>query len=138
VRGTVIRPDGRATHISEDGRMQETLFGPPGGDAVTFINRFTVHGSPEEFERRFADSCAFMAARAGYLGNTLLRHAQDPQAYVNIALWRDAQHFQRAVADPAFGPHRDALRALSASEPGLYRPVWSFDPATAGAGRDRR
>ncbi|MEU2982766.1 MULTISPECIES: antibiotic biosynthesis monooxygenase [Micromonospora] len=90
---------------------------------VTFINRFTVHASAEEFERTFAATTAFMAAQDGYLGNTLLRHTTDEQSYVNIAVWRDAEQFHNALAQPGFTPHARALRALSSSEPNLYREV---------------
>jgi monooxygenase len=90
---------------------------------VTFINRFTVHAPAEEFERTFAATTAFMAEQDGYLGNTLLRHTTDGRSYVNIAVWRDAEHFRRAVAHPEFAPHAGALRTLSVSEPNLYQEV---------------
>lgn len=113
--------------------------GPHGTtDAVTFINRFTVHGSPEEFERTFRLSCVFMAEQDGYLGNTLLRHLDDEHQYVNIARWRDVQDFRQAVTHPSFDSHRGALRALAVGEPGLYRPRWSFDPLANGVRRTER
>jgi deoxynogalonate / 12-deoxyaklanonic acid monooxygenase len=90
---------------------------------VTFINRFTVHAAPEEFERTFAETSAFMATQDGYLGNTLLRHETDERSYVNIAIWRDADHFRQALEQPGFTPHARALRALSSSEPNLYQEV---------------
>ncbi|GAA2898784.1 hypothetical protein GCM10010517_64090 [Streptosporangium fragile] len=91
-------------------------------DTVTFVNRFTVHASPEEFERVFAETSEFMAQQDGFLRHTLLRHTDDERSYVNIAQWRDAGAFRRAVAAPDFQPHAAALRALSTSEPNLYTP----------------
>jgi deoxynogalonate / 12-deoxyaklanonic acid monooxygenase len=108
--------------------------GPLGNaDAVTFVNRFTVHGPPGEFERTFRLSCVFMAEQDGYLGNTLLRHLDDEHQYVNIARWRDVRDFRQAVTHPSFDTHRDALRALAVGEPGLYRPQWSFEPSANGS-----
>ncbi|WP_344979354.1 antibiotic biosynthesis monooxygenase family protein [Streptosporangium fragile] len=86
------------------------------------MNRFTVHASPEEFERVFAETSEFMAQQDGFLRHTLLRHTDDERSYVNIAQWRDAGAFRRAVAAPDFQPHAAALRALSTSEPNLYTP----------------
>jgi monooxygenase len=102
-----------------------------GTSGVTFINRFTVHGSPAEFERVFADTSAFMSRQDGFVAHTLLRHLQEPASYVNIAHWRDVPSFQRAVAQPAFQPHAAAIRALSTSEPNLYAPRWSVSAETA-------
>lgn len=113
--------------------MPDGLYATAGTGAVTFINHFTVHAAPEDFERTFTQSCAFMMEQDGFLGNTLLRHADNEHQYVNIALWREARLFRRAVQHPSFDPHRNALRALSTSEPGLYRPRWSFEPATTQA-----
>ncbi|MEV6174990.1 antibiotic biosynthesis monooxygenase family protein [Streptomyces sp. NPDC051954] len=90
---------------------------------VTFINRFTVTGPAEEFERLFDDTSAFFRDRPGFLRHRLLRHTEQPGAYVNIAEWADAEAFRAAVTHPDFAPHAEALRALSTSEPNLYAPV---------------
>ncbi|WP_235017616.1 antibiotic biosynthesis monooxygenase family protein [Thermomonospora echinospora] len=87
------------------------------------MNRFTVHASPDEFERVFAETAEFMARQDGFLQHTLLRHVDDERSYVNIAQWRDEAAFRAAVAAPGFGPHAASLRALSASEPSLYTPA---------------
>ncbi|MDW3848638.1 antibiotic biosynthesis monooxygenase family protein [Micromonospora aurantiaca] len=87
---------------------------------VVFVNRFTVHGTPEEFEKTFAETSAYFGEQPGFLGHTLLRHTEDPGSYVNVAHWRDAVSFRRAVSRPEFTPHQAALRALSTGEPNLY------------------
>ncbi|MGW6461278.1 antibiotic biosynthesis monooxygenase family protein [Streptomyces sp. NPDC055078] len=102
--------------------MQPNDLDPTRSEVVTFINRFTVHASPEEFERVFAETGQFLAGRDGFLRYALHRHAEDPTRYVNIAHWRDAAAFRTAVADPGFPPHAAAVRELSTSEPGLYLP----------------
>ncbi|RAY12727.1 antibiotic biosynthesis monooxygenase [Actinomadura craniellae] len=105
---------------------------------VTFVNRFTVHASPEEFERVFAEVSEFMTRQDGFLRNTLLQHVDEPHSFINIAHWRDAASFRKALAHPAFKPHAMTLRGLSASEPNLYAPRRSFSAGPAGdeAGRD--
>ncbi|MEU7004671.1 antibiotic biosynthesis monooxygenase family protein [Nonomuraea sp. NPDC046570] len=90
------------------------------GRVVTLVNKFTLHASPEDFERVFAETSAFMAAQPGFLNHTLLRHMDQKDSYVNIALWRDMEAFRKAVAHPEFRQHAAALRALSTSEPNLY------------------
>lgn len=90
--------------------------------SVTFVNRFSLHGSPEEFERAFAETSAFMGSQPGFLFHALLRHEGKEDQYVNIALWRDAASLRAAVGNRDFQPHASALRALSTSEPNIYLP----------------
>ncbi|MGP4020943.1 antibiotic biosynthesis monooxygenase family protein [Saccharopolyspora sp. 5N708] len=88
---------------------------------VTFVNRFTLHVPPEEFEEAFAVTSDFMARQPGFLRHTLLRRSSG-DGYLNIAQWADEESFQRAVHDPGFAAHAAKLRALCTSEPALYRP----------------
>ncbi|MGQ0840961.1 antibiotic biosynthesis monooxygenase family protein [Actinokineospora sp.] len=104
---------------------------PETGAPVTFVNRFTLHAAPEEFERVFAESSRFMARQPGFLRHTLLRHTADGAAYLNIAEWADEESLRRAAAHPDFGPHASALRELCATEPNLYRPHLHCEPETA-------
>ncbi|MFE7777877.1 antibiotic biosynthesis monooxygenase family protein [Streptomyces sp. NPDC057445] len=87
---------------------------------VTFVNRFTVSGPVEEFERLFEETSAFFADRPGFVRHRLMRHADDPASYVNVAEWTDAESFRRAVTHPDFVPHATALRRLSTSDPNLF------------------
>lgn len=92
------------------------------GGMVTFVNRFTLNASVEEFERVFAETAAFMARQPGFVRHTLSRHVDRAYEYLNIAQWRDLESFRAAVKHPDFQPHATALRALSRSDPNLYRP----------------
>ncbi|MGH3939779.1 MAG: antibiotic biosynthesis monooxygenase family protein [Pseudonocardiaceae bacterium] len=112
--------------------QEHATIDPAGSRAVTFINRFTLHASPEEFERVFAETSEFMADRPGFLNHTLLRHVDHENSYLNIARWRDLESFRGAVAHPDFQPHAAALRALSTSEPNLYTQRGT---RSAGTGR---
>ncbi|MEW1545003.1 antibiotic biosynthesis monooxygenase family protein [Streptomyces tsukubensis] len=102
--------------------MQPNDLDPTGSGVVTFVNRFTVHASAEEFEKAFAETGRYLADRDGFLRYTLHRHAEDPTRWVNIAHWRDAAAFRAAVGSPSFAPHAAAVRRLGTSEPGLYIP----------------
>ncbi|MEU6024238.1 antibiotic biosynthesis monooxygenase family protein [Micromonospora sp. NPDC048871] len=87
---------------------------------VVFVNRFTLRCPPEVFEKVFAETSAFVAKQPGFVQFTLLGHVEDRNSYVNVAHWRDAASFRRAVSHPDFKPHAEALRAVSTSEPNLY------------------
>ncbi|MFJ8888526.1 antibiotic biosynthesis monooxygenase family protein [Streptomyces sp. NPDC102402] len=87
---------------------------------VTFVNRFSVSGPVEEFERLFEQTSAFFVAQPGFITHRLMRHAEQQGSYVNVAEWEDAESFRRAVTHPDFAPHAAALRTLSASDPNLF------------------
>jgi monooxygenase len=91
------------------------------GTDVTFVNRFTVHGDSAEFERVFADTAVFLTRQPGFIRHTLVRHLTEPGSYVNIAHWSSETDLRRAVGLPEFQAHAKALRAVSSSEPNLYR-----------------
>ncbi|MET9522011.1 antibiotic biosynthesis monooxygenase family protein [Streptomyces coeruleorubidus] len=116
-----------------------------GSGSVTFVNRFTLSGSAEDFEAAFAETAEFLCRRPGFRWHALLVPADTgpgsadagPQ-YVNIAVWDDEASFRAAVAHPEFPAHAAALRALSTSEPTLYRHrqirVAPDVPAVSGPG----
>jgi len=95
---------------------------------VTFVNTFTVHSSPEEFERVFAEISEFMARQPGFIQYTLSRHVDEDKKdrYVNIALWRDIESWARAVAHSGFQSHAKEIRARSTNEANLYSPRQAF------------
>ncbi|MFC8870961.1 antibiotic biosynthesis monooxygenase family protein [Streptomyces sp. NPDC057148] len=88
--------------------------------SVTFVNRFTVTGDPDDFEKAFARVAEFMTVQPGILGYTLSRDADDPQRYVNIARWKDAPALRAAVSRPGFQEHVAELRTLAESSSELY------------------
>lgn len=95
---------------------------------VTFINTFTVHSSPEEFEKVFVEISEFMAAQPGFIRYSLSRHIDDDKQnrYVNIALWTDAESWQRAVQHSGFAAHAEEIRARSTNEGNLYAPRQAY------------
>ncbi len=87
---------------------------------IVFVNRFTVTGPQADFESAFAATSEFFRTQPGFLRHRLLKHADEPGAYVNVAEWEDRASFERALAQPEFAAHRAALRALGTGEPNLY------------------
>jgi quinol monooxygenase YgiN len=108
--------------------MSTEEFGTTGEDAITFVNTFTVHGPPGEFEKVFAEISAFMAKQPGFIQYTLSRHVDEDKQdrYVNIALWKDVESWRDAVAQPDFQPHAKEIRARSTNEGHLYEPRQAF------------
>lgn len=90
---------------------------------IVFVNRFTVHGSADEFERAFADTAEFFAECPGFLSYRLVRSTGDPRTYVNIAEWDDPSALRAATERPPFQAHAQRLRALATSEPQFFQPV---------------
>lgn len=88
---------------------------------VTFVNRFTLRASDEEFERAFAQTSRFMREQPGLVRSRLMKEVGPEHHYVNIAEWSGLDEFKAAIAHPDFPQHAAALRALSSSEHNLYR-----------------
>lgn len=98
---------------------------------VILINRFTVHASEEEFLRAFEQSAVFMRAQPGFIRHTLVKSLRDPNHYVNIAQWEQAQDHIRVVTSPEFGAHVQSLAQVATSDPDLYAPVLEVEHAAA-------
>ncbi len=90
---------------------------------VTFVNRFTVHDSPAEFEAVIDKAAEYLRRQDGFVRYTVLRHVPKNGDYLNIALWRDAVSFQRAIAGPEFGALVGALHKLGKSEGDFFETL---------------
>lgn len=93
---------------------------------ITFVNQFTLTGSPEEFEKSFNDTAEFFRTQPGLLTYTLHKHLEEPDKYVNIARWTDAQALRTAVRHPDFPAHAAALRANATSVSNTYVERFGF------------
>ncbi|MFE0315507.1 antibiotic biosynthesis monooxygenase family protein [Streptomyces albogriseolus] len=87
---------------------------------VTFVNKLTVHGDPDEFAAVRARLTAYMAAQPGYAGHRTLRHAGDPAVHLEIAEWESAAAHRAAVTSEEFQRLVAGLRPLVTAEPALY------------------
>ena len=97
-----------------------------------FVNRFTVTGDTEEFERLLGKITDHMAAQPGFRGYRLYRSAQDPTVYVETAEWTDGAAHKQAIGGDGFrGPVMEVMK-LAKAEPGPYTLVTERENA-AGA-----
>jgi quinol monooxygenase YgiN len=94
---------------------------------ITFVNRFTLTGDPEAFEKAFDETAAFLRAQPGLIRYTLSRQLDDPASYVNIALWESADALRAALGHPDFGNHAKAMRGLAESSGAIFAPRLSFE-----------
>ncbi|MCP2262593.1 Quinol monooxygenase YgiN [Streptoalloteichus tenebrarius] len=69
---------------------------------IVLVNKMTIKGSPEEYERLYARAGAFMETQEGLISYQLVRSQTDPRTYFNVAVWRDASDFERAGRDERF------------------------------------
>jgi quinol monooxygenase YgiN len=114
---------------------QERIYAPPftgGFNVVILINRFTLSASPEEFERAFDESAEFMRSQPGFIRHTLVKSLRNPEIYVNIAEWTDAESHIRVVKSPGFAAHIGQLSKVARSEPDLHTVVQDVEVAPAG------
>lgn len=95
---------------------------------IVFINRFTVTGDPQEFERAFAETAAHLAEQPGFIRYRLVRSGDDPHVYANVAEWETGADLRAAVRGPEFDEHARQLRRLARSEPQLYDVVAERGP----------
>lgn len=98
--------------------------------AVTLVNWFHTTASHEEFTGAFEATSQFFARQPGFIEHTLHRSTQEERTYVNIARWRSKAELKRATQLPEFAPHAAALRAMSVSEPEVFRPLLRRLPTT--------
>ena len=94
--------------------------GPP---VVTMVNKFSVFGDPDEFERVWMASADFMRTQPGFRNFRLMRSVMDPLVYVNIAEWESAEDHHRVLQGPDFQAHIKELAALATPEPNLCTTV---------------
>ncbi|MET8773070.1 antibiotic biosynthesis monooxygenase family protein [Streptomyces sp. NPDC004658] len=95
---------------------------------VTLINKFTVKGNFDEFERIWAQSAEFMRSQPGFIGFKLHRSLSRPDVYVNVALWQTQADHQRVLASAEFGEHISQLANVAVPDPDLYTVVLEGAP----------
>lgn len=86
---------------------------------VILVNKFTVTTDPAEFERIWTASSDFMGQQPGFISFRLVRSLQDPQVYINIAEWADAESHRRVLRSDDFQTHITELASVAKVEPYL-------------------
>jgi long-chain acyl-CoA synthetase len=86
---------------------------------VTLVNKFTVTGQPEEFEKIWEASSDFMRRQPGFVSFRLVRSLREPNIYINIAEWENAESHQRVMRGEGFQQHIAELGKVSRPDPVL-------------------
>ncbi|MFF0885070.1 AMP-binding protein [Streptomyces sp. NPDC003456] len=90
---------------------------------VTFVNKLTVHGDVDAFLAVKERLTSYMSAQPGYVSHQTLRHAGQPNVFLELAVWQDAAAHGRAVRSEEFQSLVKGLGPLATPEPGLYETV---------------
>lgn len=88
-----------------------------------FVNRFTVTGDTEEFERLLDKITDYMAEQPGFRSYRLYRSVGAPNIYVETAEWADAAAHRAAVGGEGFRGPVAEIKKLAQAEPGPYALV---------------
>lgn len=89
------------------------------------VNKFTVTGNAEEFERIWKTSSEFMRHQPGFVSFRLVRSVAEPRVYFNIAEWVDVAAHENVVRSPAFREHIAELARVARPEPSMCETVIS-------------
>jgi quinol monooxygenase YgiN len=79
---------------------------------VVFVNKLTVVGPTDEMEAIYAKIGDFMSVQDGIIRYLLVRSTKQANIYFNIAEWKDAESFQRALKQEAFQTLYATLKPL--------------------------
>ncbi|MFJ5779703.1 AMP-binding protein [Streptomyces sp. NPDC093094] len=90
---------------------------------VTFVNKLTVHGDVDAFLAVKDRLTSYMSAQPGYVSHQTLRHAGQPNVFLELAVWQDAAAHGKAVRSEEFQAIVKGLGPLATPEPGLYETV---------------
>lgn len=90
---------------------------------VTLINKFTVNGDIEQFQKAVAGVSEFMRAQPGYLGHEMFQSLNKPEIFVEMARWDEAASHRKAVQSDEFRERVQALRGLATPDADLYAPL---------------
>ncbi|MFJ5049828.1 AMP-binding protein [Streptomyces sp. NPDC088719] len=90
---------------------------------VTFVNKLTVHGDVDAFLAVKDRLTSYMSGQPGYVSHQTLRHAGQPNVFLELAVWQDAAAHGKAVRSEEFQSIVEGLGPLATPEPGLYETV---------------
>jgi quinol monooxygenase YgiN len=97
---------------------------------VTLVNKLTVTGDIDEFNRILQRLTEFMRAQPGYLSSELLHSVRNPAVWVEVARWESAEAHIAAVTNPGFKERVAGLGAHASVDPDVYATV--HENAAAG------
>ncbi|GIG63100.1 hypothetical protein Lfu02_74720 [Longispora fulva] len=97
---------------------------------ITLVNKVTVTGDLAEFERAHSAVAEFMRVQPGARRFQLLRSAEDPTVFVEVAEWESRDHHARALAAPGFYERAGVMRSLAEFERAMYDVVRTEEPSS--------
>ncbi|WP_432840382.1 antibiotic biosynthesis monooxygenase family protein [Dactylosporangium sp. CA-092794] len=100
---------------------------------IVLVNRVTVGGDVGEFQRVHDEVAAFMRAQPGARRFQLLRAADEPSVFVEVAEWESREHHAAAVSALMQLAAARAMRSLAQFERGLYDVVRTEEAARPAA-----
>jgi heme-degrading monooxygenase HmoA len=84
---------------------------------VVFVNKVTVVGKAEDFERVYGNIAEYLRTRPGLVRYQLLRSQKDPDTYFNVAEWETQEFFAAAMAEPEFRARLKLLENVIKGDP---------------------
>ncbi|MEC4017651.1 antibiotic biosynthesis monooxygenase family protein [Streptomyces sp. H27-D2] len=91
----------------------------PGRDLsrpVTVVNRFTVKGDPQKFEREFREHSQFLRRQKDFEYLVTVQLVDQPQVYAHLAHWRSLEGFIEVVHAETFLKHVQRLGPMVDTE----------------------
>lgn len=83
---------------------------------VTVVNRFTVKGEAEKFEREFLEHAEFLRHQPGFDRYATVRLVNQPECYVHLGYWRNLEAFVDVVHHETFLAHAQRLGSMVETE----------------------
>ncbi|BFO23230.1 hypothetical protein SHKM778_96180 (plasmid) [Streptomyces sp. KM77-8] len=87
---------------------------------ITVINRLTVHGDVDAFQKILGGITEHMSSQPGFLSHSLYRSLNHPEVFVETARWADAESHRRAMKATAFRDRVRGLEDLATPEPDVF------------------
>jgi heme-degrading monooxygenase HmoA len=101
---------------------------------ITVINRLTVSGDTDAFERVLSGITGYMVEQPGFIDHTLYRSRNRPEVYVETARWENAESHRAAMQGSGFRDRVRELGSLASAEPDVFDSV-AEDTATGAVTR---
>jgi len=98
---------------------------------VIFLNKLTLLGSAEQFERHFRPVADFMLAQPGIVRFVLARSQKDASVYFMVAEWTDAGSFEQATQQVEFRSRYAELKPFIKGDPHLTEVRMTGSPQEA-------
>ncbi|GLW74454.1 hypothetical protein Kpho02_67520 [Kitasatospora phosalacinea] len=90
---------------------------------VTVINKLTVIGEADEFERSISAITDFMKQQPGFVSHQLYRSRNNPEVYVETAQWTAPELHRAAMTADAFRKLVVGLGKVAKAEPDVFDTV---------------